>query len=470
MRMPSSYSSSGVRPILVAAAVVLVAYIGGRKIADGQDFNAFLLGVLALCVLVLLNPRLGVYAFLFTLILVPFDWRIEGLKVTSPNAILVGAAVVSWALSLIMRSQRVRVSSLYVPFGIAVVVAFLNLVRYGAPFFNTPYTLAESALLFVLGFHLFRDRAHLVQLLVVLALALAVRNSIDLGLTIVSLNQGSTLGAIRADQLMQATASTTESEWRSLLLPLLLAGTLMVRNPGLRLALGVALVTNVMWLALAVTRTGVIGLAAVPLFLLLVLPGSKRGSLLAVAGIGAVVAVFFAGFYSDSWSLVVRSTVEDIDVGWAGGRLALWSDAFGGFVENPWWGSGLGPSHSFILGTARTMGIVFVIPFLAALWLAWRHGAWLRRQELDDISRAFVTGVQAGLLVATMFAFVGVFFRPAVDAFLFWLLIGVQEAIYLDVRSGRRAIARAPSPRIPGRRLEPPRLRRAGFPRARPAR
>ena len=47
--------------------------------------------------MILLNPGLGLYAFCFSLVLIPYDWRIEGLKFMSLNVLLVGAATLASA-------------------------------------------------------------------------------------------------------------------------------------------------------------------------------------------------------------------------------------------------------------------------------------------------------------------------------------------------------------------------------------
>ena len=91
------------------------------------------------------------------------------------------------------------------------------------------------------------------------------------------------------------------------------------------------------------------------------------------------------------------------------------------------------------------MGLVFLVPLAVTLFLIWRHGAWLRRQPLDPLSRTFVIGVQAAVMIAIVQNFVGPMFQGAVNAFYFWLLVGVQEAIYLDVHSGRFAIVKRPT-------------------------
>jgi hypothetical protein len=91
------------------------------------------------------------------------------------------------------------------------------------------------------------------------------------------------------------------------------------------------------------------------------------------------------------------------------------------------------------------MGLTFLLPYGVAFWILWRHGAWLRKQPLDRFSRAVVVGIQAALLVAIALNFLGPMLR-GYPSFYFWMLMGVQEAIYLDVRSGRYGIVSPPAP------------------------
>ena len=311
-------------PIVAGVAVAVLGFMAAREIASADWFGAFLIAVVAFSVLALLNPRMGLYGFCFTLVLVPFEWRADGLKFTSPSVILIGVAVISLAVSVVSRSAKLKISDLYVPLGVAAFVTWMNYIRYGSPFFNTPYILTESLVLLLLGFHLIRTRAHLGQLLAAIATAVLVRNAIDIGLTVASFNAGDSLGAIRQDGLLWGTAATTESEWRSLLLPLFLAGVLMSPNRGLRVLMTLALVSDVAWLSLSATRTAMIGMVVAPVALMFVLPSSRRLTLVGLTIPVAIVAVFLTASYSESWNHILSKSAQDLQGGWESGRLSLW--------------------------------------------------------------------------------------------------------------------------------------------------
>ena len=61
------------------------------------------------------------------------------------------------------------------------------------------------------------------------------------------------------------------------------------------------------------------------------------------------------------------------------------------------------------------------------------------------MSLAFVLSMQASLLVAIPINFISTTFNTAFGSMFFWLLVGAHEALYLDVRSGRYAIAERPA-------------------------
>jgi hypothetical protein len=436
-------------PPLAMACFLLVAYSAGRQVATGPSFRLVLLSMAVVGIFILLNPSLGLYLFLFTSVLVPFDWRLSRL---SPSSIVIGAAVAALGVLLAARRVRLSISILYPLAGLAVLVAWVNFVRYGPVSgcavcgFNVPYVLSEALLLSVLARHLVQTRRQLHRIMVVLTLAFIVRNLVDVGMTMLSIHAGNPLGLIRTDRLWLKVTSTVETDWRVLLLPLFLAGTLMAPRGAGRALFGLAALLDVAWLALAGTRTGLVALGLVPLFTLVLLPSAGRSGLLRLMPLIVALVVLLAGVFSGLWTHMVSRSEVELGALWQEGRTAAWRDAFDGFLRNPLWGSSPGPSHSYILGTARYMGLAFLVPFGAALWTIWRHGAWLRGQPLDHACRIVVTGVQAGLLIAIVLNISGTMFQGATAAFFFWLLAGVQEAIYQDARSGRRAMAGTPVP------------------------
>ena len=256
--------------------------------------------------------------------------------------------------------------------------------------------------------------------------------------------EGIKFGAIRGDLLITGSASTTESQLRSLLLPLFIAGTILLPSGRTRLLFGLSAVLEVAWLSLAATRTGIVGLVLGPVILFAILPSARRGRLFLLVPAGAAMALFLAGFYSGAWSFILESSKIDLALGFEAARPSSWLDALNAFWRNPWIGDSQGVSHSFFLGTARTMGLVFLVPFVITLWIIWRHGVWLNRQPLDLLTRTLVVGVLAALLISVPLNFLGTMFGGSVS-FFFWLLVGMLEAVYLDVRRGHYRIAEQPA-------------------------
>ena len=345
------YLIRDVRQLLLVGVGLFVAYLAGSLIASGNETRLALLAVASVGGLVLYNPRLGLYAFCFTLVLVPIDWRIEGLKGTSVNAILIGLSTVALGASMLVRRNRLTFSSLYVPAGIAALVTWTNfLLRYGAPFWNVPLILSEALIIFVLSFHLISNQTHLRRLLVSVLLAVTIITMMDVVLTLISIQGGSALGAIRAEQTWIGTASTTQSHFREMLLPLLIASTLLAPNRRIRFLALVALLTTVAWLALAHTRTGFLVLALAPVATLILLPGAQRARFFPLLLIAFPIVLLSATYLTDAWTILMEKNRAELEVGLEGGRASLWVDAFRGFMANPWIGSGLGPSHSYFPG------------------------------------------------------------------------------------------------------------------------
>ncbi len=434
--------------LATTAGAGLLAYYLGRDLGLGNYPKVVLLIATVTGILVLMAPRYGLYAFSFTLILIPFDWRVGGLKLTSPNTILIGAALVGWAGALALRRGRLQYTGLYVPLLITLLVAWLNLLRYGRSFFLTPYILSEALLLFLLSYHLIRDQQTLREFLVVVALGFALRTALDASQAVYSILSGSTITAIRLDRLWLGGTSTSGSEWRSLFLPVFLALFLMTRRGPSRTLFGVALLIDVAWLALASTRTGLLGLVLGPLCLLLLFPKTERRKLsLTMLPVGGL-ALYLMIVFTTNLSQMLTATQTQPELG---GRRLLWLEAFQAFLRNPLWGDSPGPSHSYVLGTARAMGLTYLVPLAIALYLIWRHASWLRAQPLDRASEALVVGVQAGLLVSLVLNLTGTMFQSAFNAFFFWLLVGAVEALYTGVRAGHRELVGPPGRTSPGR-------------------
>ncbi|MBI4538187.1 MAG: O-antigen ligase family protein [Gemmatimonadetes bacterium] len=434
-----------IREVLALVTVLLLAFYVGQDVSLGNYVKVSLLAIAVMVALVFWNPRLGLYAFFFTAIYLPFHWRVSKL---SPSSMMIGGSLFALAAWLALRPHELRLSRILIPAGMAALVAWLNAMRYGPVYgcavcgFNTPYILSEALVLFFLTYHLIRERRQMWWCLLVFGVALVGRNVIDIVLTIFSFRAGSVLGAIRQEELWLDSAATTESAWRSMLLPLLLVIPAMLRDRIVRSVFVLGLLSSVIWLALSATRTGIVGLVLGAAFLLTVLPARERARLLPILSVLGLIVVFGAAVYSETWAHVLWKTRQDLEVGIETGRLAYWLSAWEAFAKNPLWGSSVGTSHSYFLGTGRYMGLAFLIPFFVAMWVIWRHGAWLRRQPLDRLSWAVVVGMQGGLLAAVVLNFLGTTFQGAVPAFFFWILVGIQEAIYMDVKRGRFAIVK----------------------------
>ena len=137
-------------------------------------------------------------------------------------------------------------------------------------------------------------------------------------------------------------------------------------------------------------------------------------------------------------------------------RVRTWQHAFEGFLLNPLFGSRNDPHHSYLLGRAQEMGFVFLLPFAFALWSVWRHTAWMRIHQVDPIVRAFAVGLQAALLTAIFQNVIGTSWQVGEYALIFWLLIGVHEALYFH---SRKAFRQDSASKAPVMQKNGPRLR-----------
>lgn len=424
--------------IALLLVAVLIAYYVLQQFSRGNELGIVLPAAGALCGLILLKPRIGLYAFCFTLVLIPYDWRIEGLKFTSANTLMVGAALVAWGTSVAIRRRGLQLSVVILPLLVVVVVAWFNYFRYGSGFFNLPYVLTEAVLLFILATQLIRTREQLEQLLLALALMTVVRNLMDLGVTIYSFQQGDVLGAIRQDRLLISGTSTTESEWRSLLLPLLAVGALFAKQRLVKLLLISAVFLDVAWLAFAATRIGFLGIGISAIAVLLVPPREQRANSMRLVIPGVIFVALLMTVYSQSWVHIFSKTQEDLFIGdISSGRWRIWEESLKGFWGNPWMGSVQGVKHSFLFHNAGSMGLVFMVPYVLAVFLIWRHLSYLRRQDGDNASGS-VIGMQGCLLVVTVLSVVGYFLNSGINAFFFWTIAGAFEGYYLQRRKDRR--------------------------------
>jgi O-antigen ligase len=315
------------------------------------------------------------------------------------------------------------------------VVAWLNFFRYGSGFLYVPYVLTEAILLFVLATQLIRTQEHLEQLLMALALVMIVRNLMDLGVTLYSFQSGDALGAIRHDRLLVAGTVTTESEWRSLFLPILALGALFARKKSLQMLLLGAVFLDVAWLAFAASRTAILGLGLAMVFLPIFAPPEMRKRVLRLAVPAAAVAAILMTVFSEAWTHIVITSQEDVFTGSLDeGRWVLWGGALEEFWKHPWIGNSVGAKHTFVLENARSMGLVFLVPYGIAVYLIWRHLSKVRRQRPPGASQGYICGLQVTILMVAVMGVTGSLLNTGTNAFFFWMLVGAAEGYYLQQR------------------------------------
>ena len=429
--------------LLATAAALWLSYWVGSNIRS-NPLSAFLPVALLLAVFVVVHPRLGLYAFSLTLLLIPYDWRVFGI---SANQVLIGATLFAYSGSLALHRVSFRFSPLYIPLGTAIVVGWMAFLRFGSADFmlQIPYILSLGFVICLLTHQLIGTRRQLMLLLFALILTYDIRNLQDIGVSIPGLAAGDQTSAIRSDNLLYAVAVTTESQMRALILPLLLTLSLFGRGRWWRAFLLVSLVLNVSWMALSAARTAVLGFVATFAVLLVLLPARQRRTFIVVS----VPLVIFALLVGASWTGNLDHAVEKTKIdlnNLDAGRPGVYRFAFERFLRSPLLGGYPGPSHSFILGAAQAMGLVFLVPLGLAILLAFRASRWLQGAIADDEIRAVLIGLQATFIVALPLNVVGTALSAGGYAYPFWMLIGITLALYDDVRQGRYAIVGSPLP------------------------
>ncbi len=445
MRVGMGSNSVLMRAIVIAGSMAIIYYLL-VQITSGSELEIVLLVALVYSGMVILNPRLGLYSLCVSLLLIPSGFLDSVTRPLSPNLAVMVAATWAWGMSAVLSRLIIRSTALYIPCAVAGAVTWIGLVRYGSQFYNVPLIFTESMVLFVLTFHLLRDRTHIRRLLMVLVIAFLVRNAIDIGQTIYSLQTGSIYGAIRDDALLFGGTSTSQSDLRALVLPLLIIGVAYAPNLPSRIVIGISLVLDVVWLGLAGTRTGVIGLTVALLSTVVLLPRSKQRWTVLLAVPMGVLALLVATQLSEAGPHVSERTQIDLDLGFGGGRAASWADAFNAFAASPLIGSGMGASHSYMLGAGRTMGLAFLLPFFAGLLIITSHCAWLRKTRYDQEGYAIASGVVGMLIVVFVLSFTGTMLQ-GLSSFVFWMLVGVVESIYLTARVQRAVVDKVPEQR-----------------------
>ena len=250
--------------------------------------------------------------------------------------------------------------------------------------------------LFFLALQLFRTKVQVQLFLIALCVAFIIINSEDLLITAQSILGGDKTGANRHEYALFGTTGgspTTSSNLRNILLPLLIAGTLLAPSRKVRLLFGLTLFTSVTWVVLAAIRQGVIGLIICPMLLLLMLPGNKRRELFFLVSIGMMIFVAMAVYFSSAREYIIGQTLWDAENLWTDGRTQAWRFAWAAFLQNPLFGYSWGPSHSYFLMHAISVGMLFLVPFVAGTWMLWRHLTWLSKQALNQTGMTITLGL-----------------------------------------------------------------------------
>ena len=294
-------------------------------------------------------------------------------------------------------------------------VLLFGVLRYGKVYLGHPQILIEASLVFFLVVNLIRTRQQGLTLALVVAGAFTIRNVFDLTESWVAIINGAEYSKIRIEENYFGGISTGQSAWRSVLLPIFLALMVYSRKRHERLIFGSAVISIAAWLGISRTLTAVASVVICALLLVWLIPRDRRANILRWLTVVAVVWLLAAL----TFPIMLRGTIQDLET------------ALTGFARNPLWGSRSGPHHSYLLGRSQEMGLLFLAPFGLTLWTIWRHSRRMRRLTLAPTMLALVIGIQAAVLLAIFHNLVGTAWQLGEYAFLFWLLVGVHEALYV---------------------------------------
>ena len=396
------------------------------------------------------RPRHGLYLLCFSLLLVPFWVNDAYFPIMSVNIFFVLFPLALIGGDLVQHRRPIVLSPITMLLGFAGVVLLAGVARYGlAEYMRYPQVLIQGTLLFFLGLHLCRTRPQLITLILVLAAAFTIRNSIEIVENVVALMSGEVYSAVRTESQGSffQTTSTGHSALRGFVLPIFIAMFIYATKRHERLLLGAAIVSSAVWIGFSGARIGMISIVIGILFLLWRMP-SKRAALSVWLGLLAI-AVIAAALVFPNMLQDTLGRIQDFTFG-EERRQVAWRLAFEAFISNPLIGTEMGPHHSYFLGRAREMGLLFLVPYSLALWRVWRHISWMRRHETEPITRAFVIGLQAALLTAIFQNFIGTGWQVGEYALIFWLLVGAHEAMFFQARRQHfNAIAANKSPTVP---------------------
>lgn len=438
---PTTISPSWSVLLLTLIGGVWLAYLIGKNIVMYPLMVLlFLLPILA--ALVLLYPGLGLYVFPFAFLLVPYDWRIPGLKFTSAPTVVVVAATMSALLPVVRHRVKPHLAKTFWFAGAALLIAWGNFVRYGSVYLNLPYSMTQALLLSIIIHLTIRSTIQFRRLLLALMAAITLRYGRDI---LVILYTGN-IYAIRSGEGLFGIAVTSQAEIISMLLPLLMVLSMTETERWIRTLARICLATAVVWTGLSTARVGVVGLVLAVACLTPFLYRKDRSRLLILSIIEAFLFFVSVTILTRSWDIV------GVSLGAQGptfGRGGMWLDAWQAFLRNPWVGSGLGVHHSYWLGVARAMGLLYLIPFWLAMWSIWRRSQWLKRQALEPTARAFLVGFRASFLANIALSFGGTTLQAAHYPFVFWMLVGMLESLCLQVQQSPSGLAlKSPTTRL----------------------
>ena len=437
------------RSLLVITGGLAMTLLLVQQFSVGNDVRVLVFGALLMGGIAVLKPHFGLYVVLFTLLLLPSGagQYLGGSRFFSPSTLLAGGAFVGWALSQVLRRDRVILSALFAPFAVTALVLWIAAVRYPqTPAATIAYVFSQGLVLMFLALQLTRNRKQVRLFLVMLALALLAGSLGDSAVAVRSILTDGSVGAIRNENALFGTSGgqpATGSGLRSLLLPLFIAGTVLATSQRIRVIFGLTVLAVVAYLALAASRQGVVGLVLGIILMSVLLPAGKRKGVLLLVPVGVLIYVGLAVYLGSGWQFIVGQNASDLDTLWEEGRSSAWRSAWEAFRQSPLIGHSWGRNHSYFLMHARSMGLTFLVPFIIGLWMIWRHAWWLKRQQLDRYGQILVLGSLAGLLVAIPFNIGGRMFATF-PLYYFFILVGVMEAVYIDVRRGGGSFAARP--------------------------
>ena len=424
------------RHIVQLVLILVVLYFAmrmGRSIAQERlrlEY-VFFLTALVFASFLIMRPLYGLYLFCLSAVLIPWWVNNEFFKLISPNLFFVMFPLILLAGDLAQHKKRLLQSRINLPLGFAGVALILGVLRYGMGYIRYPQVFINGAVLFVLSSNVVRTRQQIVRLTLVLAAATTLISVYLCVENLIASSSGDWYSSVRAQTGFYRTDSTSRAELLSFFVPLLSAMFVSAERRSERFLFGAAVLSSSAVIGISGTRIGVASMVTGCLLLIWLMPG-RRAKLSWVLGLMLISLYIGTLLFPNMWQVAIQTT--QLFLAGSDARMIPWRYALEGFLSNPLVGSRLGPHHSYLLGRAQEMGLLFLMPFGLALWHVWRHTRWLQRHETEPMMRAFVIGFQASLLLAVAQNFVSTSWQLGEYAMFFWLLAGAQEALYYQAR------------------------------------